>query len=125
MPRNTFPSGAIVELPAGMPVCQAPDSVTYDCSRVIPVGTTAAGNKVISSFSCAAYARAAWVLGKHRDIAERENGLHLAQTSGRHTAKLREHLAFHHRILARTLTTYVTDPAPCTCTSTSTSTSTS
>ncbi|MEU5900429.1 hypothetical protein [Streptomyces venezuelae] len=118
MPRFTFPSGTSVELPTGMPVCQTPDSVTYDCARVVPVGTTAAGTKVVSSFSCAAYARASWVLSKRRDIAERENGLHLAARNGRRTAKLREYLAFHHRILARTLTTYTTDPAPCTCTRT-------
>ncbi|MFI7278485.1 hypothetical protein [Streptomyces sp. NPDC049879] len=111
----TFPSGSTVELPAGMTLCQTPDAVTFDCARVVPVGTTPAGRAVFSSFSCAAYARAADVFSKRGDLAERERGLSIAEAKGRRTGPLVDALAHHRRVLVRMLTEYATDPAPCTC----------
>jgi hypothetical protein len=110
-----FPSGTTVELPNGMPLCQTPDAVTYDCLRVVSVGQTPAGRKVFSSHSCAAYSRAAdiWSLREH--IAQRERGLATAIRKGRRTGHLTDALDHHRRILARMEAEYASDPAPCTC----------
>ena len=116
MPQTfTFPSGSTVELPAGMTVCQTPDAVTYDCARYVSVGQTPAGRTVFSSSSCAAYTRAASIYDYRRDIADRERGLAAAQARGRRTGPLVDALTYHRRNLARMLTEYTTDPAPCTC----------
>ncbi|MEW2631634.1 hypothetical protein AB0903_08235 [Streptomyces sp. NPDC048389] len=111
----TFPSGTTVELPQGMTTCQTPAAVTYDCARVVSVGTTPAGQRVFSSFSCAAYSRAAAVLDQRKEVAERERYVHLAASRGRRTDRLEDYRDHHRRILARTLAEYVSDPAPCTC----------
>ncbi|MFF3096783.1 hypothetical protein [Streptomyces cyaneofuscatus] len=115
MPTFTFPSGTTVDLPEGMTLCQQPDAVTFDCARLVPVGETPAGRQVFSSFSCAAYARAATVHSKRQDIGERERGLATATRKGRRTAQLTEFLNHHRRVLARMVTEYASDPAPCTC----------
>ncbi|MEU9033795.1 hypothetical protein AB0D45_02605 [Streptomyces sp. NPDC048352] len=111
----TFPSGATVELPQGMTVCQSPQTVTYDCARVVPVAKTPAGRSVFTSFSCAAYSRAADVLSQRKEVAERERYVHLAASRGRRTDRLEEYRDHHARVLDRTLAEYARDPAPCTC----------
>ncbi|WP_284576753.1 hypothetical protein [Streptomyces sp. 2P-4] len=111
----TFPSGTTVDLPAGMTLCRTPDAVTYDCLRVIPVGTTPAGRRVFSSFSCAAYSRAADVLDQRREVAERDEYVRRAAAKGRPTGRLQESRDHHARILDRMLKEYAEDPAPCTC----------
>ncbi|GGW99888.1 hypothetical protein [Streptomyces chryseus] len=111
----TFSSGTTVELPQGMTTCQSPEAVTYDCSRVLPVGKTPAGRSVVTAFSCAAYSRAADVLDQHREVAERERYVQLAASKGRRTDRLEENRDHHRRVLDRTLAEYVSDPAPCTC----------
>ncbi|MFI0934614.1 hypothetical protein ACH4RG_23190 [Streptomyces sp. NPDC021019] len=115
MQTFTFPSGTTVDLPEGMTLCRQPETVTFDCARVVPVGDTPAGRRVFSSFSCAAYARAADVHSKRRDVAEREHGLNTAARNRRRVTHLVEHLAHHRRVLDRMLTAYADDPAPCTC----------
>ncbi|MEV0016653.1 hypothetical protein [Streptomyces tendae] len=115
MQTLTFPSGTTVDLPDGMALCQSPATVTYDCARVVPVATTRAGRQVVSSYSCAAYARAADVLAKHREVAEREQYVTRAAARGRRTDRLEELRDHHARVLDRTLAEYATDPAPCTC----------
>lgn len=112
----TFPSGTTVELPEGMTVCQSPQTVAYDCARVVPVAKTTAGRSVFTSFSCAAYARAGDVLDQRREVAERERYVQLAASKGRRTERLTEYLEHHRRVLARMLAEYASDPAPCTCT---------
>ncbi|MFK0063387.1 hypothetical protein ACIQTN_29680 [Streptomyces werraensis] len=116
MQTLTFPSGTTVDLPDGMALCQSPDTVTYDCGRVVPVATTPAGRQVLSSFSCAAYARAADVLDQRREVAERERYVTRAAAKGRRTDRLEEARDHHARVLDLMLTEYATDPAPCTCT---------
>ncbi|MFB8402167.1 hypothetical protein [Streptomyces sp. NPDC055912] len=111
----TFPSGTTVGLPQGMTVCQTPEAVTYDCTRVVPVGRTAAGQPVVTAFSCAAYSRAADVLDQRKEVAERERYVALAAAKGRRTDRLEDYRDHHRRVLARTLAEYVSDPAPCTC----------
>ncbi|GHA94364.1 hypothetical protein [Streptomyces chryseus] len=115
MQTLTFPSGTTVDLPQGMTVCQSPETVTYDCARVVPVGTTPAGRSVFTSFSCAAYSRAADVLDQRREVAERERYVQLAASKGRRTDRLEEYRDHHRRVLDRTLAEYASDPAPCTC----------
>ncbi|MEU0950456.1 hypothetical protein ABZ379_48735 [Streptomyces canus] len=116
MQTFTFPSGTTVDLPEDMTQCQSPDVVTYDCARVVPVATTPAGHRVFSSFSCAAYARAADVFDQRREVAERERYVARAAAKGRRTDRLEEARDHHARVLDRMLTQYATDPAPCTCT---------
>ncbi|MBT2492368.1 hypothetical protein J7E96_28430 [Streptomyces sp. ISL-96] len=115
MPTFTFPSGTTVELPQGMTVCQSPVTVTYDCARVVPVAKTPAGRSVFTSFSCAAYSRAADVLDQRKEVAERERYVHIAASKGRRTDRLTEYLEHHRQVLAWTLAEYESDPAPCSC----------
>ncbi|MFZ4266578.1 hypothetical protein [Streptomyces arboris] len=115
MQTFTFPSGTTVDLPTGMTLCRQPETVTFDCARVVPVGDTPAGRRVFSSFSCAAYARAASVHSRREEISVRERSLSAMARTGRRAARLAEDLDRHRQVLARTLTAYATDPAPCTC----------
>ncbi|MDI9836258.1 hypothetical protein [Streptomyces sp. KAU_LT] len=115
MQTFTFPSGATVGLPEGMTLCQSPSTVTYDVARMAPVATTPAGRQVFTSHSCAAYARAADVYARRREVAERERYVDLARARGRRTDRLQELRDHHARLLDRTLAEYATDPAPCTC----------
>jgi hypothetical protein len=111
----TFPSGTVVELPQGMTLCKSPQHVTHDVARVVPVGTTPAGRRVFSSFSCAAYTRASDIFDKRRQVDDWEGVVARVAAKGRNTARQQADLEHHRRILDRMLTEYAADPAPCTC----------
>jgi hypothetical protein len=114
----TFPSGATVDLPAGMTLCRtAGDSVTEDVSRFVVVGVTPAGRQVLSHFSCAAYTRAAHVhsmreaVAKLRARADQLEDRGLTFKAGNLRRLAGEQEAEH----AAAIADWAADPAPCTC----------
>ncbi|MFG3287320.1 hypothetical protein ACGF3G_00660 [Streptomyces sp. NPDC048179] len=114
----TFPSGATVDLPAGMTPCRtAGDSVTEDVSRFVTVGVTPAGREVRSHFSCAAYTRAAHLYSMREAVAKvraRAAGLDARGLTIK-AANLRGHLAATEAEHAAAIADWTADPAPCTC----------
>lgn len=117
MPTFTFPSGATIELPDGIPPCERPDTVTYDCRRFIPVGLTAGGRPVLSSHSCAAYARAASVFTLHEEVAKERARAGRLERQGKtwQAGNLRKWVADREARNARLIAAMVADPVPCTC----------
>jgi hypothetical protein len=113
----TFPSGTTVELPAGMSRCATPEVVTYDCMRYVCVGTTPAGRKIWSHFSCAAYARAGHVfemLQADAKLRARINDL-TARGLTIKAGNLRRHTDEQKAQCDAAIADWTADPAPCTC----------
>jgi hypothetical protein len=112
-----FPSGATVDLPAGMLPCTRPATVTEDVGRYVVVGVTPAGRQVWSHFSCAAYTRAAHVhsmreaIAKLRARADQLERRRLTIKAG----NLRRHIADQEAAHAAAIADWAADPAPCTC----------
>jgi predicted protein tyrosine phosphatase len=114
----TFPSGATVDLPAGMIPCRtAGDAVTEDTSRYAVAGVTPAGRRVWSYYSCAAYTRAAHMLAmreavaKVRARADQFEERHLT-LKARKTRRNADWMEAQH---AKAIADWAADPAPCTC----------
>ncbi|MFD0035558.1 hypothetical protein ACFVJK_46795 [Streptomyces sp. NPDC127172] len=113
----TFPAGATVDLPAGLSLCESPETVTYDVSRYVTVGITPAGRRVLSSYSCAAYTRAAHVLTMREAVARvraRADDLERRRftiKAGNLRAAADRDEAEHDAAIAD----WSADPAPCTC----------
>jgi hypothetical protein len=117
MPTFTFPSGATVEAPDGLPLCERPETVTEDVGRSILVGLTRSDRPVFSTFSCAAYAALGRLFTMRGDVAYDRRRAERLEARGRtwQAGNVRRHAdereARNERLLAR----MVADPAPCTC----------
>jgi hypothetical protein len=113
----TFPSGTTVELPAGMSHCLKPETVTYDVGRYIPVGTTESGRVVLSSYSCAAYTRAAHIHDMQQADAKMHARAQALEARGLtiKAANLRAELTRREQQHSWAVREWTGDPAPCTC----------
>lgn len=117
MPTFTFPSGATVEVPEGLPLCQRGDSVTYNIGRSIPVGLTASGQPVFSGFSCAAYSAIGSLYTLRQEVAkDRERAARLeARGKTWQAGNLRRNAADREARNDRLIARAIADPAPCSC----------
>jgi hypothetical protein len=110
-------NGETVELPAGMTPCRRPLRVLYTGEEGRVTARTPAGAAIYTSWSCAAYARAAEIAAERLTIARlraraEEFDARLVPTAA---ANLRVQADRREQQLALTLAAYVDDPAPCTC----------
>jgi hypothetical protein len=117
MPTFTFPSGATVEAPEGLPLCQRPETVTYDCGRSIPVGLTASGRPVFSGFSCAAYVALSGLYAAHTEVADDRKRADRLEGRGKtwHAGNLRRNADEREARNAQLIARAIADPAPCSC----------
>ncbi|WP_128378532.1 hypothetical protein [Streptomyces cavernae] len=117
MPTFTFPSGATVDVPEGLPLCERPDEVTYDCGRFIPVGLARSGKPVFSGFSCAAYCALGSIYDMRQQVEEDRKRASVLQVRGRKWRARNLLLIADDRAARskRIIASLVADPAPCTC----------
>lgn len=117
MPTFTFPSGTTVDLPDGLPLCERPETVTYDIGRSIPVGLTRSGTPVFSGFSCAAYTTIGSIHDMVQDVTEDRKRADALEVRGKtwRAGNLRRNAAEREARNERLIARYLADPAPCTC----------
>jgi hypothetical protein len=113
----TFPSGATVEVPDGLPVCERPESVTYDCRRSIPVGLTSSGRAVFSGFSCAAYTALGAIYQMRKGVADDRARVVKLMARGRtwNANNLQRHITEREARNERIVAGFVANAAPCSC----------
>jgi hypothetical protein len=117
MPVFTFPSGATVEAPEGLPLCERPDAVTYDIGRSIPVGVTRSGKPVFSGFSCAAYAALGGLYNMHQEVAKDRKSADRLEARGKtwQAGNLRRNADNREARNAQIIDRVIADSAPCSC----------
>ncbi|GAA2732144.1 hypothetical protein [Streptomyces nogalater] len=109
--------GGTVELPAGMTPCRRPLRVLYTGEERRVTARTPAGAAIYTSWSCAAYARAAEIAAERLLVARlraRAEEFDAARAPAA-AAKLRVQADRREQQLALTLAAYADDPVPCTC----------
>lgn len=113
----TLNSGETVELPNGITPCNTPAAVTQDVGRFRVVGTTRSGRSVWSSYSCAAYTRAAHTRAMRAAVAKmRDRASELVILGYTVKAqKLRAEASRREVANDWQVGEWAADPAPCTC----------